>query len=269
MGATTDKSQVFGVTAMWIRGSDGLEERIEGLQDVSLSIKVSLVELNGDDSLFPLDIQPQNTDIDITGKLGKISTKALQILNGGTLTTISANSISIVQQESECSNMADNLTVVTGSGDKETETWLFTATGTSTYTVTRGSTGEVVGTYSTSDTPNTSIITGCSVTVPASASLTVGATASVMTTGPNGGIENVTLGKTDTPSTCLVRCITEEITGIGRYEFTFYKAQSTGNVFPLKHKDFSLADFEFKVLYNGTIQKTYRVKRLVDEVSCS
>lgn len=265
----TDKSQVFGVAAMWIRGSDGLEERIEGLQDVSLSVKISLVELNGDDSLFPLDIQPSKSDIDITGKLGKISTKALQILNGGTLATLSSNSISAVQSESECSNMADSLSVVSGSGDKETDTWLFTATAASTYTVTRASTGEVVGSYSTSDTPNTSIVTGCSVTVPAASALTVGATATVMTTGPNGGIEHLTLGKTDVPTTCVVRCVTEEITGIGRYEFTFYKAQSTGNVFPLKHKDFTLADFEFKVLWNGTIEKTYRVKRSVDEVSCT
>jgi hypothetical protein len=267
--STTDKTQVFGVSALWVRGSDGLEEQIEGLQDVSLAVKITLVELNGDDSLFPLDIQPSKSDIDITGKLGKISTKALQILNGGTLATISTNSISAVQSESECSNMADNLTVVSGSGTKETDTWLFTATASNTYKVSRASNGEVIAEYTTSDTPNTGIITGCAVTVPASATLTVGATATVMTTGPNGGIEYLTLGKTEVPSTSVVRCITEEITGVGRYEFTFYKAQSTGNVFPLKHKDFTLADFEFKVLWNGTIDKTYRVKRLVDGISCT
>jgi hypothetical protein len=269
MSATTDKVQLFGVSAIWVRGSDGLDEQIEALQDCSLSVKGSLVELMGDDALVPLDVKNSKVDIDITGKVGKLSMKALQILNGGTLASISSDSISSVQQESDCSNMADNLTVVAGSGSKETETWLFTATAANTYKVTKQSTGELIGEYTTSDTPNTGIVTGCAVTVPASASLTVGATATVMTTGANGSIDHLTLGKTDTPSNCVIRCITEEITGVGRYEFTFYRCKSTGNVFPLKTKDFALSDFEFKVLWNSTLLKTLRVKRYVDEVACS
>lgn len=269
MAQTTDKTQLFGVSALWVRGSDGLDERIEGLQDVSVQIKTSLVELNGDDSLFPLDIQPNKTDISITGKAGKLSAKALQILNGGTLASLVANQVSAVQAESVCTSMADNLTVISGSGSKETDTWLFTATATDGYKVTRASTGELVGTYTTSNTPNTNIIPGCSVTVPTSATLVIGSTATVMTTGAAGAIQHLTLGKTDVPAECIVRCTTEDITGVGSYEFTFYRCRSTGNVFPLKHKDFALADFEFKILWNKDIQKTLRIKRSVDEVSCS
>ena len=269
MAQTTDKSQLFGVSSIWVRGSDGLEERIEGLQDVSLAIKTSLVELNGDDSLFPLDLQPNKTDIDVTGKIGKISTKALQILNGGTLASLTANEISAVQAESVCTSMADNLVVVAGSGSKETDTWLFTATASGMYKVTRASDGSLIGEFSTSDTPNANIIPGCTTTVSASVSLTVGDTASIMTTGSSGAIDHLTLGKTDVPSECIIRCITEDVTGVGRYEFTFYRCRSTGNVFPLKHKDFALADFEFKVLWNKDIEKTLRIKRIVDEISCT
>lgn len=269
MSEVTDKVQPFGVAALWVRGSDGLEERLEGLQDVSLSVKSAVTELNGDDALFPLDVQISKTDIDITGKMGKLSTKALQILNGGALATLGVNTVSVVQSESDCSNMADSLAVVSGSGDKETNTWLFTAIASDTYKVFRQSTGVLVGEYTTSDTPNASIIPGCAVTVPVSSTLVVGATATVMTTGPTGGIEHITLGKSDTPAHSVVRCITEEITGVGRYEFTFYKCQSTGNVFPLKHKEFALVDFECKVLWNETLGKTVRVKRLVDTVVCT
>jgi hypothetical protein len=266
--ASTDKIQRFGISKLWIRGSDGLDEQLKAIQDVSISIKTSLVELTGDDSLVPLAMAPNKLDLTVGGKAAQLSSKALQILNGGTLVTVAANTVTAVASESTCSNMATATTVVAGSGTMVTDTWLFTALTPTTYQVTKQSDGTVYGPYTTSASPNASIIPGCTVTVAVTPALTLGSTATVMTTGATGSIEHLTLTAVDYPGTCLVHCITENITGIGRYEFTMYKCQSEGNVFPMKHKDYSLTDFSFKVLWNETLDKTVRVKRLVDTVSC-
>ena len=266
--AATDKIQRFGISKLWIRGADGLDEQLKAIQDVNISIKTSLVELTGDDSLVALAFAPSKLELTVSGKAAQLSAKALQTLNGGTLVSVTANTVTAVTQESACPNMATATTVVAGSGTMVTDTWLFTALSTTTYQVTRQSNGTVQGPFSASASPNTSIIPGCSVTVATTPTLNVGDTATVMTTGASGIIEHLTLTSTDYPGTCLVHCITENIVGIGRYEFTMYKCQSEGNVFPLKHKDYSITDFSFKVLWNETLDKTIRVKRLADTVSC-
>lgn len=266
--ATTDKIQRFGISKLWVRGADGMEEQLKAVQDTNISTKISLVELHGDDSLVALAMAPSKTEITVTGKSAQLSSKALQALNGGTLSSLSASSVSAVMAESCCTTMASATTVIAGSGVMVTDTWLFTAITTTTYQVTKASDGTVLGPFTTSAVPSTSIIPGCTVTVATTPTLTVGATATVMTTSPAGLIDTLTLSAVDYPATCVVRCITENITGIGRYEFTMFKCQSEGNVFPLKHKDYSITDFSFKVLWNECLDKTIRIKRLADTLVC-
>lgn len=261
--ASTDKGQSFGVKAMWLRGSDGLEEQIKALQDCNVSIKVSNAELRGDDALDPIAIAPNKRDMSITGKAGQVSMKALQMAQGGSLVNLSSpNTVTAPMAESEDTSMASALSAVGGSGNMVTDSWLFTALSTTTYQVEQGSTGQVFGPFTTSPTPNTTTIAGVAFTVATSPALVVGSTASIMTVSPTGLIDHLTMTKTDLPGIVTVRILTEYQQGFGQWEFTFFKAQALGNTIPIKHKEFSITDFEFKVLWNDTLDKTYRYKRL-------
>jgi hypothetical protein len=260
---STDKGQSFGVKALWISGSDGIEEQIKALQDCNLAIKISNAELRGDDSLDPMAIAPNKRDMTVTGKGGMISMKAMQLAQGGSLVNISTgNTVTAPLQESEDSSITSALTAAGGSGSMVTDTWLFTALSPTTYQVEKGSDGTVYGPFTTGPTPDTSTIPGVSFTVAATPALVVGAMATIMTTSPTGLIDHLTLTKTDMPGICRVRILTEYQQGFGQFEFTLFKTQALGNTFPIKHKEFSITDFEFKMLWNDVMNRTYRIKRL-------
>lgn len=260
------KVQIFGLSAIYIAGSDGIEEQIKAAQDATLTSKLTLAELRGDDFLLPVVLTPKSLDIDIKGKNGQISMRGLQIMDGGTLTTQAAGAISAPLQETVDSTMFTALgtpTVATAA-NLVTDTWLFTALTATTYQITRGSDGTVTGPLTTSATPNITAIPGVSFIVATTPALVAGSLASIMTTKATTGlIESLDVGPRDFGNPIRLRVITEPAETLGRFEFTFYKVISMGVVMPTKHKDFLLVDFEFKAVQGDQTEKAWRWKRLV------
>lgn len=259
------KIPIFGISAIFVAGSDGIEEQIKAAQDATLNSKLTLAELRGDDSLLPLVLTAKTLDVDVKGKNGQLSMRGLQILNGGTLVTTNADGLTAPLQETVDSTMFTALgTPITGgTPPKVTDSWLFTALSPTTYQITRGSTGAVTGPLTTSATANTTAIPGVSFTVATTPALVAGSMASFMTAAPTTGlIETLDVGPSDFGPSVRLRVITEP-TQLGRFEFTFYKAISMGVVMPTKHKEFLLADFEFRVVAGDQTGKAWRWKRLV------
>lgn len=262
----SDKVQVFGLSAIYISGSDGIEEQIKAAQDASLSSKITLAELRGDDSLLPLAITPKTLDIDIKGKNGQISLLGLKILDGGTLTTQAAAAVSTPLQETEDSTIftAIDTPTVADAASLTTNSWYFTALSTTTYQIVNGITGAVIGPLNTGAGANTTNVPGVSFTMAAAPALVIGSVVSFMTTKPSTGtIELLDIAPTDFGNPIKVRVITEATEGLGRFEFTFFKCISMGVVLPVKHKEYLLVDFEFRCLAGDQTNKAWRWKRLV------
>lgn len=256
------KAVVWGVQQLFVRPGDGQEYQLEACQDAQITANATLAQLMGDDSLVPLDTQPKDKKLSIKAKAGKLSMKAAMLMVGGTYLSNAAQTLSsYAEQESDDSSMktAIGSLIVASVSALLTDTYTFQALSSSTYTITPSSTGIPSGTLTVSSYPNTTAIPG--VSFVCNGTLVQGSTASIKSVATGDTLEVTDQAKNDFAAKVAVRCITENISKQGQWEFLFYLCQSSGITFPLKTKDYAIEDLEFTPLYDTTLRKTLQWRK--------
>lgn len=248
-----EQQQFFiGLQQVFVICPDGVERQLTAAQDCMITGKISQNIMKGDNARTALSVINASKDLKISGKNAKVNMTLLNFLMGGTKTQVAANSYNGPNAMSGDCSMKNAISVSGTNGDpKVTDMFLFYATGTNTFTVTRMSDGSSVQGH-TASYPQNQLVPGLTIVV--NGTLGIGAVANIKTAALGETVETRTEDANDVPVTLAVRVVTEP-SDDGQFGAFFFACKPSGLDLALKTVDHGELSFEFTPFEEPTLHK--------------